>query len=166
MSLIFVLFEACSCLAMVILMSSAFSLGLPPFLPLARAASRPALVRSEMRLCSNSANIAMSWKNSMPVGVLVLTSSVSDTKWTFRFFSRSSVSINCFHDRPRRSNFQTTRVSPSLRYSMAARNSLRRKADSGLLIGEDSRNPSLFQGIYLEGEMLFRFRDTCIANFL
>ncbi len=108
-------------------MSSAFSLGLPPFLPLARAAWMPALVRSEIRLCSNSANIAMSWKNSMPVGVLVLTSSVSDTKWMFLFFSRSSVSINCFNDRPRRSNFQTTRVSPSLRYSMAARNALRSK---------------------------------------
>ena len=40
---------------MAILMLSAFSLGLPPVLPLARAASRPALVRSEIRLCSNSA---------------------------------------------------------------------------------------------------------------
>jgi hypothetical protein len=70
---------------MAILMASAFSLGLPPVLPLARSASRPALVRSEIRLCSNSAYIAMSWKNSMPVGVLVLTSSVSDTTWMFRF---------------------------------------------------------------------------------
>jgi len=67
MSLTFVLFEACSCFAMAILMSSVLSLGLPPVLPLARAASRPALVHSERRLCSNSANIAMSWKNSMPV---------------------------------------------------------------------------------------------------
>jgi hypothetical protein len=46
---------------------SAFSLGLPPFLPLARAASRPALVYSEMKVFSHSANIAMSWKNSVPI---------------------------------------------------------------------------------------------------
>ena len=79
---------------MAILMSSILSLGLPPVLPLARAASRPALVRSEIRLCSNSASIAISRKNSMPVGVLVLTSSVSDTKWMFRFFNFSSVSMS------------------------------------------------------------------------
>jgi hypothetical protein len=74
--------------------------------------------------------------------------------------------INCFNDRPRRSNFQTTRVSPSLRYSMAARNSLRRKADSGLLIGEDPYHSSLLQGIDLEGKVLFCFRDTGVAYFL
>ena len=78
-----------------ILMSSVFSLGLSPVLPLARATSRPALVRSEMILCSNSANIAMSWKNSMPVGMLGLTSSVSDTRLMFRFFNFSSVSMSC-----------------------------------------------------------------------
>ena len=31
------------------------------------------------------------------------------------------------------------------------------KADPGLLIGEDSHNPSFFQGISLEGKMLFHF---------
>ena len=81
-----------------------FQFGPATFSPSGAGCFKACLVRSEIRLCSNSANIAMSWKNSMPVGVLVLTSSVSDTKWTFRFFSRSSVSINCFNDRPRRSD--------------------------------------------------------------
>jgi len=45
--------------------------------------------------------------------VLVFTSSVSDTTWIFRFFSRSSVSMSCCNDRPSRSSFHTTRVSPS-----------------------------------------------------
>ena len=111
MSLTFVLFEVWSCFAMAILMSSVLSLGLPPVLPLVRAASRPALVRSEIRLCSNSESLAISWKNSMPVGVLVFTSSVSDTTWMLRFFNFSSVSMSCCNDRPSRSSFHTTRVS-------------------------------------------------------
>jgi hypothetical protein len=49
---------------------------------------------------------------------------------------------------------------------MAARNALRRKADSGLLIGEDSHHSSPFQGIDLEGKVLLRFRDTGVAYFL
>ena len=152
---------------MAILMSSAFSLGLPPVLPLARAASRPALVRSEILLCSNSASIAMSWKNSMPVGVLVLTSSVSDTKLMFRFFSRSSVSMSCCNDRPSRSSFHTTRVSPSFRYSMAARNALRSKRIPVCLSVKTLTTPRFFKASnWMEGEVLFRFRDTCVADFL
>ena len=145
MSLTFVLFEACSCFAMAILMSSIFSLGLPPVLPLARAASRPALVRSEIRLCSNSASIAISWKNNMPVGVLVFTSSVSDTTWMLRFFNFSSVSMSCCIDRPSRSDFHTTRVSPSFRYAMAARNALRSKRTPVCLSVKTLTTPRFFK---------------------
>ena len=37
---------------------------------------------------------------------------------------------------------------------------------TSLLIGEDSHHSSLFQGIDLEGKVLFCFRDTGVAYFL
>jgi hypothetical protein len=45
--------------------------GRPPVLPRARAALSPAIVRSRMRLRSNSARAANTWKTSRPAGETV-----------------------------------------------------------------------------------------------
>jgi hypothetical protein len=42
--------------------------GRPPWRPRARAAARPAVVRSRMRSRSNSAKAAKTWKTSLPPG--------------------------------------------------------------------------------------------------
>ena len=43
--------------------------GRPPLRPLARAASRPAVVRSRITERSNSASAAKTWNTSLPVAV-------------------------------------------------------------------------------------------------
>ena len=82
-------------------------LGLPPTRPLARAAARPALVRSRMRSRSNSASAPIRWKMSFPPGVVVSMLSVSEIKSTPRLLRRLRVSIRSLSERPNRSSFQT-----------------------------------------------------------
>ena len=94
-----------------------------------------------LKLCQHRDEL----ENSMPVGVLVLTSSVSDTKLMFRFFNFSSVSMSCCNDRPSQSNFHTTRVSPSFRYAMAARNALRSKRTPVCLSVKTLTTPRFFK---------------------
>jgi hypothetical protein len=100
--------------------SSPNAFGLPPFRPLALAASRPAIVRSRMMLRSNSAKAPKMWKISRPPAVVVSIASVRDRNPHSRLCSSSTVSINWANDLTSRSSFQTTSVSPGLRKSSAA----------------------------------------------
>ncbi len=94
-------------------------LGLPPVLPLALAAANPALVRSRMMLRSNSAKAPKTWKIKFPPEVEVSMDSWILRKPTFLSFSSSTNSSRFRSDRPRRSNRQTARTSPSRRESIA-----------------------------------------------
>ena len=58
------------------ILSGVMTVGRPPRRPRARAAARPAAVRSWMRSRSNSAMAPMMWNSSLPPGVVV--SSCSD----------------------------------------------------------------------------------------
>jgi hypothetical protein len=65
----------------------------PPRLPRARAAARPAIVRSRMRSRSNSANAPKTWKTSLPPLVLVSSGSCKLRKCTPRSCSSLTVSM-------------------------------------------------------------------------
>ena len=84
----------------------------PPLLPRPRAASSPALVRSRMRSRSNSARAAKTWKTSLPSLVVVSMLSWRLRNPIPRSRRAASVSTRWRSDRPRRSSFQTTTVSP------------------------------------------------------
>jgi hypothetical protein len=77
-----------------------------------RAAASPALVRSRIRSRSNSARAAKTWKTSLPPGVVVSIASCRLRNPIPCSASPVTVSTRCRSDRPRRSSFQTTRVSP------------------------------------------------------
>jgi hypothetical protein len=98
---------------------AAAAFGRPPFLPRARAASRPDFVRSRIRFRSNSASAPKMWNTSLPPGVVVLIDSWrlqnSIPARSISFIS----SIRCLSDRPRRSNRQTTKTSPFRSWSRA-----------------------------------------------
>ena len=108
----FVTEESCN-IAAAFLMSDALSFGLrPPLRPRARAAANPALVRSRIRLCSNSASAPKMWKMSFPPVLVVSMLSVSERNPTDRSSSLWIISTRFFNERPRRSSLQTIRVSP------------------------------------------------------
>jgi hypothetical protein len=96
--------------ARIVLMSLRESFaGRPPLRPRARAALRPATVLSRIRLRSNSASAAKTWKTRRPAGEPVSIFSVSDSKRIFRC-SRSAMSLTrSARFRPSRSSRQTTR---------------------------------------------------------
>jgi hypothetical protein len=60
--------------------------GRPPLRPRARAAFKPACVRSRIRLRSNSASAPKTWNTSCPVGDRVSICSVSEANPTPRAF--------------------------------------------------------------------------------
>ncbi len=99
--------------------------GLPPTFPLALAAANPALVRSRIRSRSNSASAPIRWKISFPEGVVVSICSVRLMNEMSRSLSLLSSSIKCLRERPARSSFHTTSVSPGLRYARASFRPLR-----------------------------------------
>ncbi len=65
-------------------------------------------------ITENSARAANTWNTRRPPGVVVSIASWTDLKPTPRSASERTVSIKWGSDLPRRSNLQTTRVSPSL----------------------------------------------------
>ena len=87
--------------------------------PLTRAAFNPAWVRSTIRSRSNSASELKIWNISFPPLVVVSMLSCKLLKKIFFLCKSFIVWIKCCNDRPRRSSFQTTKVSPSRRYEMA-----------------------------------------------
>lgn len=91
--------------------------GPAPFLPpfFAFMAASPALVRSEIRLDSISASEAMMWNIIFPTGVLVSIPSVREWKWMLCASRCSRSWQRPLTLRPRRSSFQTMRVSPGRR---------------------------------------------------
>jgi hypothetical protein len=91
--------------------------GRPPCRPRTRAAASPALVRSRIRSRSNSASAANTWKTSLPPGVVVSIASWRLQNPTPRSASPVTVSTKWRSDRPSRSSFQTTRVSPGRSWS-------------------------------------------------
>ena len=92
-------------------------LGLPPILPLARAALSPAKVRSRMISLSNSATDANILKINLPWAVLVSIGSQRLFKPTCLSINRPTSSTKCFNDLPSRSSFHITSKSPSRRWS-------------------------------------------------
>ena len=113
---------------------------------------------------SNSARAAKTWKISLPPLVVVSICSVRLLKPIPRSCSPAIVSIRCGSDRPSRSSFQTTRVSP-------LRAKLERLLEAwpiGLRaaggVGEDPLTAGLFQRILLERERLIVGGDPSIAN--
>lgn len=86
--------------------------GRPPFLPLALAATSPALVRSRIISLSNSANEAKILNVNLPVAVVVSMWSCRLTKLTPFSLNTATRSTRWRRERPRRSNFQTTTWSP------------------------------------------------------
>jgi len=94
--------------------------GRPRRFPLLWAASKPALVRSEIRLRSNCDREPIIWNRSIPPGVVV--SIFSDKEWkpiplTPSF---SMTWIRCCSDLPNLSNFHTTRTSPGFKAAKAS----------------------------------------------
>ena len=83
--------------------------------PRARAEASPALVRSRIRLRSNSARAAKTWKTSRPAGEFVWMLSVRETNPTPLSSRSPTIRTRSDNDRPRRSSRQTTRTSPSRR---------------------------------------------------
>ena len=79
-----------------------------------------ACVRSTMKSRSNWASALNRWKTNVPPVVIVSTPSVRDLKPTPRSPRAVTVSTRCFMDRPRRSSFQTTSVSPLRRTALTA----------------------------------------------
>lgn len=88
--------------------------GLPSFFPLALAASSSALVRSRIISLSNSANDAKILKVKLPVAVVVSMWSCKLIKFTSFSLKSATRSTKSLRERPRRSNFQTSTLSPFL----------------------------------------------------
>ena len=85
---------------------------LPPFLPLALAATNPALVLSRIICRSNSAIAPKMLKTNLPPLVVVSIASVRLTN-PIPLVLKSSTSVSkCLRERPSRSSRQTTKVSP------------------------------------------------------
>lgn len=112
---------------MALIWSGASLAGLPPFLPRALAAVRPAWVRSRIRSRSNCAMAAKTVKIRIPPGVEVSIFSVSDTNSTPLSLKWLIKETRCWVERPSLSSFHTTTVSPARR-----RSSMR--SSSGLLV--------------------------------
>ncbi len=91
--------------------------GRPPRRPRRRAATKPAITRSRVSARSYWASAPKSENSNSPWGVLVSICSVSDRKATPRFFRSVMIARRLVNDRPRRSSFQTTKVSPAFRNS-------------------------------------------------
>jgi hypothetical protein len=93
------------------------TVGRPPVRPRARAAASPAWVRSRIRSRSNSASAPNRWKTSLPPGVVVSRASATLRNPTPRSSRVVTVSIRWRRERPSRSSFHTTRVSPGRSWS-------------------------------------------------
>ena len=78
----------------------------PPFLPRALAACNPAIVRSLIRSCSNSARAPKMWNTKRPPELVVSMDSVSDLKPISRSWSSWTISTRSFSERASRSSFQ------------------------------------------------------------
>jgi len=85
----------------------------PPTRPSARAAARPADVRSRIMARSNSANEPTICIIMRPAGVVVSMASVIERKPAPALAIRSMMCSISFNERDSRSSFQTTTVSPS-----------------------------------------------------
>ena len=95
-----------------------FSLSLslrPPTRPLARAAVRPARVRSRIRLRSNSAKAAKTWNCNFPEALPVSIFSVKLSKVMLSRSRSAMIFTRSERERPSRSSRQTTKVSPDLK---------------------------------------------------
>jgi hypothetical protein len=98
--------------------------GRPPSRPRARAAVRPAWVRSRMMSRSNSASAPKMWKMSFPPDVVVSIASIS-TSWRMGLLSRNlpaggglrSRSADCYSF-PERAIF-STRLEPAISFTPA-----------------------------------------------
>jgi hypothetical protein len=86
--------------------------GRPPWRPRARAAESPAIVRSRIRSRSNSASALNTWKMSRPPLVVVSMLSCSERNPTRRSRSSCTLCTRSTSERPNRSSFHTTMVSP------------------------------------------------------
>jgi len=86
--------------------------GLPPFLPLARAAVIPAMVFSTISSRMNSEREANILKVKRPVMVVVLRPSFKLTNSTSLVLNSSIQLTRSLRERPNLYNFQTTNISP------------------------------------------------------
>jgi hypothetical protein len=92
--------------------AAVMTVGRPPVRPRARAAARPAIVRSLTNSRSNWASEPKMWKINRPPGVVVSMDSVNDRNPTPLPSSSCTVSMRCGNDLPSRSNRHTTNVFP------------------------------------------------------
>ena len=94
----------------------------PPTLPSARAAAKPAEVRSRIIARSNSAKAPTICIIMRPADVVVSIASVSDRKPAPAFSIFSKIWIRSFRERESRSSFQVTTTSPGRRWSIIRSN--------------------------------------------
>ncbi len=114
----------------------------PPVRPRARAAANPALVRSQIRCRSNSANPAAIVKNNRPDAVDVSKPSITLLKFAPAACISSMQSSKCRVDRPMRSSRQTVSVSPD-RNDAIARSNSGRSVLAPLAISKKRRSQSV-----------------------
>jgi hypothetical protein len=119
--------------------------GLPPTLPLARAAATPARERSIMTSRSNCASAEKTWKTRRPPGVVVSIPSCNERKPTPRSPSSPTTSIRCRTERPRRSKRQTTMVSPGRKWSNSWTSSGRSVRDPEAVSDHTRWQPAAFK---------------------
>ena len=138
--------------------------GRPPFLPRARAAARPARVRSRMMSRSNSARAPKTWKMSFPPLVVVSMASCKLWKPTPRSRRSVTVSMRCLSDRaePIELPDHERIAGPQVGQGLLQAGPL------GLgpagLVGVDLLAPRGLQGVFLEVEVLIEGRDPGVAD--
>src|SRR5215218_10170306 len=137
--------------------------GRPPERPRARAAASPAVVRSRIRSRSNSARAAKTWKTSLPPGVVVSIASCRLRNPIPRSATPVTVSTRCRRERPRRSSFHTTRVSPGRSWS-SRRSRVAIGASPAGGLDKHSVAAGTLQGVDLELGVLVGGGDASIAE--
>ena len=100
--------------------SSSSYRGRPPARPRRFAAARPALTRSVISARSNCANEPKTLNRNSPWGVVVSIFSVIERNATPRLFNSVMIVRRCDSERPRRSSFQTIKMSPCRRSARQA----------------------------------------------
>ena len=116
-----------------------------------------------MRSRSNSARAANTWKTSLPPLVVVSMLSWRLRNPIPRSRRAARVSTRWRSDRPRRSSFQTTRVSPLRVKARACSRTAARLGTAGG-IGGDPLAAGLGQGVVLEVELLVGGGDAGVAD--
>jgi hypothetical protein len=99
---------------------------------------------------SNSARAPKMWKISLPPGVVVSIFSCKLRKPRSRRSSSATVSIRCRSERPSRSNFQTTSVSPGRNWSRTVASAGRSSRGTAGDIDEDAITADRFEGVVLQ----------------